>query len=150
MKRLGIDRADWLAGGTVMAIGLFTLLEGMSYPIGTTRVMGPGYFPVALGLVMIGFGAGIILVEGRKRQSTPMPKFAVRGVLAVIGSMLAFTFLIERAGLAPAVFTMIMICAFAERNVRIVRTFITAVVLTIASIAIFVVGLKVPLQVVSW
>ena len=62
----------------------------------------------------------------------------VRACLAVSGSVLIFAFLVERAGLLPAVAATVFVAALGSRPVRPWETLILAVSLAAAVALIFV------------
>ena len=43
---------DYLGGVLMIALGLGAALEGSTYSIGSLSRMGPGFFPVALGVIL--------------------------------------------------------------------------------------------------
>jgi len=47
---------DFYAGALMMLIGLGACLEGLTYKLGTLTHMGPGFFPVALGVILVVLG----------------------------------------------------------------------------------------------
>ena len=50
---------DCAAGMLFVAIGLlFAVNAWLGLSIGSAFAMGPGYFPILLGVILIGFGAG--------------------------------------------------------------------------------------------
>jgi len=54
-------RRDYYAGALMMLIGLIVVNEGRTYQLGTLQRMGPGYFPVVLGALLVLLG---ILIAG--------------------------------------------------------------------------------------
>lgn len=146
----GIAKAELLAGALAVMVGVVTLAEAMRYALGSARNMGPGYFPAALGMLMIVFGLGIALVEGRRAEGGALPHPALRPVLAIMAAILAFALLIERAGLAPAVAAATFLATYAEREVRPVRSAIVACAMAVLTIAVFKFGLGLPFRIVRW
>lgn len=62
----------------------------------------------------------------------------VRTCLAISGSVLMFAFLVERAGLAPAVVATVVVASLASRPVRWRETAILALCLAAAVALVFV------------
>ena len=60
---------DFLAGLLFMSFGAAALAMSQSYAIGTAARMGPGYFPRALGILLIVLGALLSLRGFRPRWS---------------------------------------------------------------------------------
>lgn len=149
-----ISRTDLAAGLLVMAVGALALVEALNYPFGTTRNMGPGYFPIVLSVLLIGFGLGIILFEGRApapvddEDPDSKPTFAhVRPLLANMAAFLALGLLIESFGLFIASAIAVMLAGLADKRVPLWKTAILAVIVATASCLIFVYGLRLQIRV---
>ena len=57
-----LNLRDLAAGALFIAIGSFFALSAfLNLPIGRAFAMGPGYFPMLLGLILIGFGLAIAI-----------------------------------------------------------------------------------------
>lgn len=54
-----LDRKDFWAGLSLIAVGGLAIFIARSYPFGTSLRMGPGYFPVVLGAMLVMFGVYI-------------------------------------------------------------------------------------------
>lgn len=74
---------------------------------------------------------------------------ALRSCLAVVGSVLTFALLIERAGLLPAVIATVVVVSFGEAQRQMRRTLILSVCLAAAVWLLFVVLLDQPLSAVK-
>ncbi len=114
MKLKLFGNRDALAGLLFVSIGAFAFFAARDYPVGTLGEMGPGYFPRALGglLVLIG---GVVLLRGL-RSLQPVQGRWDWGALALLTvAMLAFGAAIERIGLVPALALLLGIAALAGR-----------------------------------
>ena len=58
-----MSRQKYYSAGLMVGVGVFTVLMGQKYSLGTMARMGPGYFPFLLGIVMIVLGALYLFVE---------------------------------------------------------------------------------------
>jgi hypothetical protein len=67
-------RSDLTAGGIFMAVGLAFAVASSRYELGSPLQMGPGYYPLVLGVLLVALGAGVA-VEGlfRRRGSRHAP-----------------------------------------------------------------------------
>ncbi len=67
-------RRDLLAGGTFVAVGLAFAVAASRYELGTALQMGPGYYPLVLGGLLVALGVGVAM-EGllRRRGSRHAP-----------------------------------------------------------------------------
>ena len=54
---------DFWAGLLLIAVGTLAVAIAHDYPLGTARRMGPGYFPIVLGALLVLFGI-YVLVKG--------------------------------------------------------------------------------------
>lgn len=143
--------AGLLAGACVIAVGLFAAWEATSYSFGALNRPGPGLFPLALGLIMVGLGVGIVaesLVVRRAADALERPN--IRSVLAILAAFGAFALLVERAGLVPAIVAAVLVSALAEPRTRIVQAAALAAGLAAVCVLIFVEALNLPLRPFAW
>jgi hypothetical protein len=141
---------DLLTGLLFLAFGIFVIVYGSRYPLGTTARMGPGYYPLVAssGLALL----GIILVARSviKETSADATGINFRPLLLILLGTLAFGLLIERAGFLAASVALVVLTRFAERDVRLAETVALAVGLTAFTTAIFWYALGMPLRLVIW
>src|SRR3546814_8507158 len=50
------DKKNFVAGALYVSFGALVAIGSASYDLGTAQRMGPGYFPLALGLLLMGVG----------------------------------------------------------------------------------------------
>lgn len=141
---------DFLTGLLFLALGIFVIVYGSRYPLGTAARMGPGYYPLiaSCGLVLI----GAILV-GRSQLTGSADEISainIRPLALVLLGVLAFGLLIERAGFLVASGSLVILTRFAERDLRLVETLGLALFLTAFTTAIFWYALGMPLRLVIW
>ena len=119
------------------------------YSMGTAAKMGPGYFPFILGglLTILGVIVFIRSLVSASADSRVGRIFFKPGVL-MFGSIAAFALLLRTAGLVIAIFAIILLSSLASSESRLKETLISAVVLCLASLAVFVYGLN--LQIPVW
>jgi hypothetical protein len=60
-------RPDLLAGGTFVTVGLAFVVASSRYELGSALKMGPGYYPLVLGGLLVALGVGVA-VEGLFRR----------------------------------------------------------------------------------
>lgn len=147
---------DLCAGLGVILVGGFAVWEASSYPFGTLRSIGSGFFPVMLGLLALPLGAAILWEAATRPRdpdadAAPLPgETDLRAVAAVVAALLAFVVLIDRAGLVPAIFVAVVVASFAERAVRPGEAVLLAAAMACLCAAIFVFGLGLPIRLVAW
>lgn len=147
-----IEYRDLVAGAVLLVSGLFVALyAGNRYEIGEPARMGPGFFPVVLGWILVGLGLVIALFAFRKTLHTlHPPPFALRAIFAVTSAILVFSMLLEWLGLVPATIALTFVVVFAERPLRLRRTLLLAISLALISWLIFTVGLKMTLPALTF
>ena len=69
MKLTLANNKDVWAGVMLITIGAAAILVARNYPFGTALRMGPGFFPVILGGLLIVFGLTILAVGLRSGES---------------------------------------------------------------------------------
>ncbi|HEX5779127.1 MAG TPA: tripartite tricarboxylate transporter TctB family protein [Xanthobacteraceae bacterium] len=144
---------DYCAGLFVIFVGAYAVWEASGYPFGSLAAIGSGFFPVMLGVLALPIGAAILWEAATRPASAGQAddeKVELRPILAVTGALLAFTLVIDRAGLAPAIFAAAVLASLAEREFRPVSVAVLAAGLAAICAAIFVYALKLPIQIFAW
>ena len=111
--------------------------------------MGPGYFHFILGGLLIVLGV-IVFTRSLLTASDDgrVGRFAVKSAVLMFGSIAAFALMLRTLSLVVAIFAIILISSLASSESRFKETLISAVVLCLASLAMFVYGLN--LQIPVW
>ena len=134
---------DIVAGLLFVGIGACALLAARGYPVGTAMRMGPGYFPVVLGWLLIALGALVGLRAARRRDWHAV-QWSWQPLAWITFSIVLFGFLMPRLGLVPALLAMLPVAAAAGREFRWREVFILTLLMTAFAGAVFVYGLKLP------
>jgi hypothetical protein len=141
-----VNYKDLASGGLFMAAGLFFSLDAYSQlTIGTAFRMGPGYFPVMVGMMLTALGAAII-IKGIGHAQSPFGGVAWRGVFLLTISPVLFAVLIVPLGLIPTVIITVMLSAFASRHMSLLLALSLALGLTVFCVLVFSVGIGLPLR----
>src|SRR5439155_15765450 len=100
------SQRDFLSGLLFVLIGAAFAWSAMSYPIGHAARMGPGYFPLLLGILLGGLGTfiifGAMVVETENGE--PIGPWPWRPICCITGANLLFGMLLgglPRIGLPP-------------------------------------------------
>ena len=144
-----VNPKDIAAGGVFILIGLFFGLNAwFNLALGQARSMGPGYFPVLLSLVLVGFGVAIAL---RAVGQTPQAfgRVAWRGAALVTGAIVYFAATVRGLGMAPALGGAVLIAALSTGRVSLRAALVLSVVLTTFCIVIFLFALQLPYPVIG-
>jgi Tripartite tricarboxylate transporter TctB family len=147
--RLQDARKDLLAGAIFAGFGLAFAVTSSGYEIGTPLRMGPGFFPLALGGILVVLGvliavSGVVNADGADIGTIPW-----RALTLLIAAILLFGFTVRDLGLVPALFLAVLLAAFAGRGVRPVQAVVIAASLTALSVLIFVQALQLRLALVG-
>lgn len=143
------DIHDLFWGVVLALLGLAVAgYAAAQYDFGSLRRMGPGFFPVVLGLVLAVLGALIALSAlGRPGQVRP---FAWRETIGILGALLLFGLLLNRIGfVATTALTVLISSAVAPRG-GIVWRLVLAVAVTALVWALFILGLNMSFPVWPW
>jgi putative tricarboxylic transport membrane protein len=112
-------------------------MRGFAFGPGTA----PRLFAFALAILSLGVVVGGLLTAG-----PDITGYKIRGVIFIIGSILAFAACIRPLGLVVASFATMVICAAAAEDVKWRETVIVAVVVTAFCSVLFPYGLNLPFQ----
>lgn len=137
---------DVLTGLVFILIGGAFALGAADYGMGTARRMGPGYFPVILGGLLVLVGVGITANSLWRRKCEPIPSLYLRPVAALALSILAFAVLIDRLGLIAACMACVLASGLATRETRWKEIIIIALGMTAFSVIVFSLLLGLPLR----
>lgn len=141
---------SWELGAALVlfAIGAFLTWTGLGYSVGTVRHMGPGFFPVAVGIVLMMLSAAIMLEV--RHSKTPAPTFSLRPLVATVVGLAAFGALIEPVGLVPATFVLVFVASYGDSAMSTARAVIVAAAVAAMGYAVFVLGFRLPIHPFWW
>jgi hypothetical protein len=147
-------RAREYYGGLLMVlIGLGAIVKGVKYQVGTLTQMGAGYFPVALGVILVGLGVWIAGVASRAVPApTGMDRLQLewRGWLCILGGIVAFVVIGDYGGLVPATFAIVFISALGDRTNTWRSALVLAVGMSIVCVIVFWWALQVQFPLFAW
>jgi hypothetical protein len=143
MKLALANNKDVWAGLMLIAIGAGAIFVARNYPFGTALRMGPGFFPVVLGGLLIVFGLAVLAIGLRKGESMT-GSWSLRALIILPLSLILFGLLMEYAGFVPAMLVLIVGSATASTEFRFLEVLLFAAGLTALSVAVFVWALGLP------
>ena len=143
MKLALANNKDVWAGLMLIAIGAAAIFVARNYPFGTALRMGPGFFPVVLGGLLILFGLAVLAIGLRKGESMA-GSWSLRALIILPLSLILFGLLMEYAGFVPAMLVLIVGSASASTEFRFLEVLLFAAGLTALSVAVFVWALGLP------
>ncbi len=146
------SQKDFFCGLMFMAVGVAFAWGASTYNVGTGARMGPGYFPLLLGILLAIIGAAVtftsLVVE--TEGGGKIGKIAWKPLVYVIGANVIFGVLlagvpalgIPAFGMIIAIYALVFVASMAEAGWKVKNTFILATVLAIGSYLAFVLALK--------
>lgn len=140
---------DVWAGLMFAGIGVGAMFIARNYPFGTSLRMGPGYFPLVLGGILVLFGI-YILLRGLRVREKIAGNWSVRALIVLPLAMVLFGFLMDLLGFIPALAVLIFGAAAASREFKFVEVLLLTVLLTTLSVATFVWGLGLPYPLIKF
>lgn len=146
------SQKDFFCGLMFMAVGVVFAWGASTYNIGTGARMGPGYFPLMLGVLLAFIGALVtfkaLVIEteggGKIGKWAWKPLFYIIAANVVFGILLAGLPAVKfpAFGMMVAIYALTFIASMAEAGWKVKNTFILATVLAMGSYLAFVVVLK--------
>ena len=152
------SQKDFFSGLMFMGVGVAFAWGATTYKVGEGARMGPGYFPLMLGVLMAILGIAItfksLVVE--TVGGDKIGKWAWKPLVYIIAANLLFgVFLgglpsikLPAMGLIAGIYVLTFVASMAENGWKIKNTFILATVLAAGSYIAFVLVLK--LQFAVW
>lgn len=135
---------DFWSGVIFIVVGLMAVYIGRDYSMGSAARMGPAYFPTILGGMLTAIGA-ISVGRSMFRDGEPIGTISIKNIILVLGSVVAFAFLVRGAGLFIAVVLTVMVSGLASSKFRLLPFVAVAVGLAVFGILVFVYGLGLPM-----
>ena len=140
-------RRDWpdILGGLVLAL-VGVAAAGWAwahYDLGSLRQMGPGAFPVALGVSLAGIGL-VVALPGLRRGGEAV-SLAPWPALAVLASILVFGFGLRPLGLVAATFAGVLVASLPAPRAGWAWRIVLAAAVTALTVAVFRLGLRMSL-----
>jgi len=152
------SQKDFFSGLMFLVVGAAFAWGATKYSIGTGARMGPGYFPLLLGVMLAGFGAVIcftsLVVETADGEK--VGRFVWRPIIYILGGNLAFGVLLgglpsiglPHMGLIAGIFALTVICSKAGSEFNWRDVMLLGCALSVGSYLAFIVLLK--LQIPVW
>jgi len=146
------SQKDFFSGLLFTAVGVAFAWGATKYSLGTGARMGPGYFPMMLGVLMAILGAVItfkaLVVE--TEDGDKVGAWAWKPLLFIIAANLLFGLMLgglpsikfPAFGLIAAIYALTLVAALAGEEFKIKEVLVLATILAIMSYLAFIVLLK--------
>ncbi len=155
------NEKDFWSGVMFTAVGIAFAWGATTYNIGTGARMGPGYFPLMLGVVLsvLGLAITFFALTVETESGEKVGSFAWRPVICILGANLAFGIclgglkiggatVLPSLGLVIGIFALVLISSLAAEVYRIKEVLTLATVLAVGCYCVFILLLK--LQIPVW
>jgi hypothetical protein len=137
---------DFWAGLIFVALGAAFVGLALQYRLGDLHRIGPGLFPTLVGSLLVGLG---LIVTGRALvlAGPAIERVQARPLLVSLVAIVLFALALQWLGVVAAIAVLVLVGAYASRDVRIWQVLALAAFLIGFSVAIFVwlLGLPLPL-----
>lgn len=139
---------DFFSGILFIVLGVIFAILSTDYDYGSTDNMGPGYFPLMLG-VLLSFIGGIVAAKAvivSTKDNDKVGTIVWRPLIGIIAANLIFALLLVDWGLIIAVFALIFTASLASDRFKITESLTLAAVLAAISYLIFYLLLGLPVH----
>lgn len=114
---LSRDYKEVFGGLLLVCVGTaFAWHSMIRYDLGSLRHMGPGMFPMGLGILLAFYGS-VQLIPALFRRGT-FPQFRIWTPIFVLSGVSAFALMVNPFGLIPAIVAVVVISSLAELKIR--------------------------------
>jgi hypothetical protein len=144
-RRIGAP-TDFAAGLFYLAVAALGLWLLRDVRLGTSMRMGPGFLPGALCYLLLAVGTWMV-ARSFFRTGAPLERWYPRPLAFVLGSLLLFSFSIDKLGLFATIIVMVVVASFATPESRWKEVVIAALALAVFSAVLFVKLLGLPLSI---
>jgi len=136
---------DFWSGVMFCGFAAAGMLAARGYSLGAAGKMGPGYFPLLLGLVLAALGL-LLIARSVVLEGEPLPRFHLVPLAVIALAVCLFGVLIEPLGLVVALAVLTVLSALAGPQFRTFETIALTIVLIAFSIGVFAYALGLPLN----
>lgn len=140
------DKADVEAGLFFTLFGGLTAGLSLQYQMGTIAAMGPGMFPLILGIMLTAIGL-IILAKGVMAGGETIRSLSLKAAFLITLSLLVFAALVLAVGLVAAVPAQVFIALWASDHFTLKRAIALSIGLLLFCYLVFIyfLGVAVPM-----
>jgi hypothetical protein len=142
------SQKDFFSGLLFTIVGISFAVGATNFTVGTASRMGPGYFPLLLGILLAVLGILITLISFRSKapDGDPIGAIAWRPLGYILGANLAFGALLvglpsiglPAMGLIVAIYALVIIAGMARPKHSLKESLILATILAVGSYVGFV------------
>jgi len=140
---------DFWAGVLYIAFGAAAIAIAYNYPVGSAGRMGPGYFPRALGLILIFLGA-VLCLRALRVRGAPIVFGSFHPLVIVTASVILFGLAAPKLGVLVATVILGVVSSLASDEFRWKEAVVASIGMAIFTYVAFSWGLDLQLPVWPW
>ncbi|MBC7435948.1 MAG: tripartite tricarboxylate transporter TctB family protein [Bdellovibrionales bacterium] len=151
------SQKDFFSGIMFAIVGTAFAWGATTYNVGQGARMGPGYFPLMLGIVLAVLGTVVVFTSlvVETEDGEPIGRWAWRPLGYIIGANLLFGILlgglpsmkVPAMGMIAAIYALTIVSSLAGERFKLRDVLILATILSVGSYLAFIVLLKLQIQV---
>ena len=143
------DTQDLVGGLALTALGLFAAYYAHEhYEIGNLRRMGPGFFPVSLGLTLAMLGILVALPAWFRQGPVIQPAWKTLGLVTL--SLVVFSLTLKTLGLIVATSLSVLLSSIPDRGIQWKNRWLLCIGVSVVTYLIFIMGLGMLLPLWPW
>ena len=140
-----IRQKDVVAGAIFVVFGVAGTLLTRDLTIGTAAVVGSGFMPRLISVLLIVFGTWV-LINGLRSTDDPVQIGPFKPLLLVTSCVMVFAASLETFGLIVAILLTVGLSGFASRKPRWMTILVVGTTLAAVCVLVFIWGAKLPIK----
>lgn len=141
---------DFWSGLMFLAFGALGAYLSSRFVFGALTKMGPGFLPTVLSYLLMTVGAFVTIRSFAFKGGGAIQPSRVRPQALIVAAIVLFALMIERVGLMPTVFVVLIVASFAAEEVKIRDAVVLGAAMSLACYLVFIVLLGLPLRPLAW
>ena len=134
---------DAVSGLMFLAVAIYVSVSTLlGLDVGSLEQMGPGFFPLALGLILGVIGV-LVLLSAKPNEDQQLP-VNWRAVLLIGAAPIAFGLTVRTLGLVPALLISVSMATLSSGRIKLPTALAVIVGVTIFCVAVFKFGIGIP------
>jgi putative tricarboxylic transport membrane protein len=140
---------DFVTGLLFIVVGIGAIWIGADYAMGTAQRPGTGVLPRILAWCLIGCG-GLLWIKAFLSDGPDMGAWAWRPLIMITLALIAFSALIDRAGLVAAMLVSMTLAALGTPQTRWGEYAMFTIIMLVIGVGMFIYGLGMPVRALPW
>lgn len=129
--------------------GVFLLWQGMGYRFGTLARIGPGFFPVVIGVGIVAVAA-VLILRPDTAAAQEAPGIALRPLILLPAAVMVFALGLPRFGIVPTTAAMTLLVCAADRHTGPALTALVLALVLALAVGLFRFGFGIPVPLWRW